>query len=427
VTEEPLVAASPGQEPEPYFITRALRVKQPLGVFYVAVLPARVLLDVAFTDLTSAHARNDGRGYEIDGTQRFRQDKRLDEIAAFLKRSDAAIPNSIILAANFRQEDGRIEEDEEPNAEGSADSGISRRWTLTERDHGCFELVVPTKAKLAAVIDGQHRLFAFARASTDTQEPLQMELLCSLYLDLPKPYQASLFATINSTQKRVDKSLTYELFGYNVEEEPKEAWTPDKLAVYLTRLLNTDPTSALHGRIAIAPERDPELQKLAETADWKVSTAVVVEAILRLYSGNPKRDSNRMAAESRARRSVLDIGRDKSPLRPLYIAANQDEVIYRIVRNYLDACEDVFWSKAPERSFIVRTVGVQALFDVLRRIIAQVVQKGDASAERFIEVLSRAKDADFSADRFRNASGSGRTIMRREIEDRIGAEYFPHG
>lgn len=414
----------PKASPPPYFTTRALRVEQPLGVFYAAVIPARQLLDVAFTDLTSAQARADGRGYDIDGTQRFRQDKRLDEIAAYLKRADASIPNSIILAANFRQEDGLIEqddggEDEEQNA------APSRRWSLELRDDGCYELVIPTKAKLAAVIDGQHRLFAFARASDETSEPLSMELLCSIYVDLPKPWQASLFATVNSTQKRVDKSLTYELFGYNVEDEPSDIWTPDKLAVYQTRLLGTDSESALKGRIAIAPQRDPVLQRLALTADWKVSTAVIVEGIMRLYSANPKRDSNLMAKSPKLKRSALELGRDKSPLRALFIAADQDEVIYRIIRNFVQACDEVFWQTASERSFIVRTVGIQALLDILRRISAKVIADGDASRERFVSILARAAREDFSEDRFRNASGSGRSLIRRAIEAAIGDEFFP--
>ena len=46
-----------------------------------------------------------------------------------------------------------------------------------------------------------------------------MELLCAIFVDLPKPFQAQLFATINSTQKPVNKSLTYEMFGYNVDDE----------------------------------------------------------------------------------------------------------------------------------------------------------------------------------------------------------------
>jgi hypothetical protein len=60
---------------------------------------------------------------------------------------------------------------------------------------------------------------------------------------------------LNSTQKRVDKSLTYELFGYNISEEKEEYWTPDKLAVFLTRKLNTEENSPLSGRILIAPTR----------------------------------------------------------------------------------------------------------------------------------------------------------------------------
>lgn len=410
-------------EQQPFFVTNALRVRQPMGTFYVAVIPARVLLEVAFTDLTSARARSDGRGYEIEGTQRFRQDKRLDEIAGYLRRGDAAIPNSIIVAGNFRQEDGLIEEDDSSEDEGV--NGPSRRWTIVDREDGTLELTIPTTAKLAAVIDGQHRLFAFARVASVTEDPLEMELMCSIYLDLPKPYQASLFATVNSTQKRVDRSLTYELFGYNVDDEPAEKWTPDKLAVYLTRLLGTDDQSPLQSRIAIAPEKDAELRRLALEGNWKVSTAVVVDGILKLFSGNPKRDSNRMASSSRPHRGLLEVGRDKSPLRAMYIAGGEDEVIYRIVRNYLEACDRVFWDAAPARSFITRTVGVQALLDVLRHIIGRVIEGGNAGVEVFEEILRRAERADFSEDRFRNASGSGRSIIRQEIEQMIGGDFFP--
>ncbi|MBR0324911.1 MAG: hypothetical protein IIX11_02130, partial [Selenomonadales bacterium] len=36
-------------------------------------------------------------------------------------------------------------------------------------------------------------------------------------------------------QKRVDKSLTLELFGYDLDNEPSNTWSPEKLAVFLTR------------------------------------------------------------------------------------------------------------------------------------------------------------------------------------------------
>lgn len=94
-----------------------------------------------------------------------------------------------------------------------------------------YRLTIPTNETLAAVIDGQHRLFAFAKADADKR--LDIQLICAVFLDLPKPLQAQLFATINSTQKAVDRSLTFELFGYNVSDETEAYWTPDKLAVFL--------------------------------------------------------------------------------------------------------------------------------------------------------------------------------------------------
>lgn len=120
-------------------------------------------------------------------------------------------------------------------------------------------------------------------------------------------------------------------------------------------------------------EKDKALEQLGAATDWLVSTAVVVEGIMKLFSSNPKRDTQLMLTPSRnTRRVLLDGPRDRSPLRAPYIETN-DNLIYTLVFNYLAACEDVFWSKASNKSFIMRTVGVQALFDVLRRVFAPAV------------------------------------------------------
>src|SRR5262249_13355622 len=157
-------------------------------------------------------------------------------------RYDSAFPNSLILAANLKDEDGTIEEDE------------ASRWSLTERQEcGSYNLVIPSSKKLAAIIDGQHRLFAFKFAASSR---LDTQVICSVFVDLPKPFQAQLFATINSTQKPVDKSLTYELFGYNISEESEKYWSPDKLAVFLARKLNVEAGSPLKGRVIVAPLSD---------------------------------------------------------------------------------------------------------------------------------------------------------------------------
>jgi DGQHR domain-containing protein len=93
---------------------------------------------------------------------------------------------------------------------------------------------------VAAVVDGQHRLFGFEAVSDERKK---MPLACAIFLDLPTPQQASVFATINFNQKPVSKSQTYELFGYNLDDEPPESWSPEKLSVFIARKLNVDPQS----------------------------------------------------------------------------------------------------------------------------------------------------------------------------------------
>jgi DNA phosphorothioation-associated DGQHR protein 1 len=388
------------------YTASALKIEQPLGTYFVAIFPAEVLLEVCFSDRLKAR-KEDGGTYVLEGTQRNIDEKRLRAIGSFISRADAAFPNTIILAANSRVADGLIEE-----SEGS-------RWTVTQNiEKNGFTITIPTKEKLSAIIDGQHRLFSFAFAS---EERLAMPLVCSIFFDLPKPFQAQLFATINSTQKPVDKSLTYELFGYNISEESESFWSPDKLAVFFARRLNTEESSPIRGKITIAPETDADLRAAATGHGWQVSMATVVEGILRLFSSNPKRDSNELLdAEPRKRNVLLQSLRiDRSPLRSLYIEAN-DKLLYLIIRNYLDVCNEVFWTPAREGSFIVKTVGVQALFDVLRDLAPTVLSGRDGSLDFFRSVLSRADKVDFASDAFRNASGSGRTTIKRAIRDAIG-------
>jgi DNA phosphorothioation-associated DGQHR protein 1 len=388
------------------FTAPALRVAQPLGAFYVTVLPAELLLETCFSDQLRA-TRTNGVGYELQGTQRGMIVERLRAIADYIDRYDSAFPNSIILAANLKEDDGTIEQDD------------GARWSIIEKqDCDSYNVVIPSSKKLAAIIDGQHRLFAFkfsASARLDTQ------LVCSIFVDLPKPFQAQLFATINSTQKPVDKSLTYELFGYNIAEESEKYWSPDKLAVFLARKLNVQSDSPLKNRIVVAPLNDFSVGvSFPQGTPWKVSMATVVEGILRLISSNPKRDTNALLTPRPNQRTILQkISKDKSVLRTAYIEGN-DQLIYLTVQNFLEACDKVFWTNPKDGSFIIKTVGVQALFDILRKLAPKAMEKKDVSAKFFLNELSPASKIDFAGENFKNASGSGRIEIRRAIETAIG-------
>lgn len=388
-------------------VTPALRVDQPLGEFYVVVLPASVLLEVTYSDpLELEWLRPDG-SYGLRGHQRELVRDRLIAIGRYIDTVEAAFPNSIILAANY-DKDGLL-----LNEGGS-------RWGVhfEEKQDVVGSLVIPTADKVAAIVDGQHRLYGFTRAEVSDRR--NMPLLCAVFLDLPHPYQAYLFATINYNQKAVDKSQSYELYGFNLEEEPPQAWSPEKTAVYLCRRLNTDSESVFQSHIIVAAQMDDTLAELAriKQKEWAVSTATVVEGLLKLISANPKRDRDlmhRVHIGSGRQRSILST--DSSPLRELYLTSN-DKLIYILVRNYFSAAFEVLGSPIPD-SYIRKTIGIQALFDVLRRVSLEAIAATDASEEYFRGRLSGFESINFRDDFFQ-ASGIGRVRLRNVLELAIG-------
>jgi DNA phosphorothioation-associated DGQHR protein 1 len=394
-----------------FYNAPVLVVRQPLGDFYLVALPASILLRTAYSHRLKAVLKADG-SYELKGSQRMINDDRLKAIGEYISGPEAAFPNSLILAANFVEDTGELEHDEE------------KRWALRINPDGATgELTIPTAEKLAAIIDGQHRLFGFQFAN---KERLNMFLSCAIYFDLPKPFQAYLFATINSKQKPVDKSQTYELFGYNIENEPSNYWTPDKLAVFLTRKLNTDKDSPFCSHIIIAAENDivQTASQAKKNDDWMISLATIVEGILRLISRNSRRDAIRMLGDNikeRNERSIVEIDKNEPsiPLRD-YFRSTNDTVIYTVVRNFFAAVELVFWKKEVP-GFIRKTIGVQALFDILRELIPAALLEKDISSRYFVERLKPAESLDFSADFFQ-ASGTGKTRIRNCIEIAIGVK-----
>ncbi|MFK4792205.1 DGQHR domain-containing protein [Sphingobium sp. ZW T5_29] len=410
---------------------RALRVDQPIGSFFAVVMTARSLLELCYTKAVSADLDPVTGSYSVTGTQRLQDPKRLTAIAEYIEQVDASFPNSIIIAANFKRDETRVEGDVDTDLDGEpseeeAESEQARRWFIDAKpildDVGetvgeTYELVIPTGEQLARVIDGQHRLFAFAEADPAR---LDDQLLCAVFMDLPPPMQATIFATINSNQKPVDKSLTYELFGYNVADEKESDWSPDKLAVFLARRLATDPDSRMAGRIAVAPTNDFASAKLMPKGNMKISFATIVSGIVRLISSNPKADATKLRKAFFTRRSSLDLGRANGPpLRKVYIDGD-DALIYAATRNFVNVADELFWRDADPKSFIRKTVGVQALFDIYREIVRPMLEAGDMTEQAFRQQLAPAREIKFEHVRFQNASGSNRTAIRRIIRVNLG-------
>ena len=58
--------------------------------------------------------------------------------------------------------------------------------------------------------------------------------------------------------------------------------------------------------------------------------------------------------------------------------------------------------------------------DILRKLADKSLADKNISEEYFIKKLEGARATDFSDEKFRNPSGSGRGYIRRTIEESIG-------
>lgn len=382
---------------------KIIEINQPLGTFYVFKISAFELLQLVDTEpyylsLENNILKNKGiqREFDID---------RGREIANYLRSTESALPNSIIIAGNTNHDN-------------------DFKWEIkNEKNGNCSEtfLNIPEMKINGSVIDGQHRLFSFRNLNIEEQK--KYELLCTLYLDLPNPYQAYLFATINMNQRKVNKSLAYELYGYDLNDEDSHKWSPEKLAVYLTRKLNLDDKSIFKGHILLAANNDEILEKLADgnSIEWSISTAAIVEGILSLITSNAKRDRDELQinSEKDRNRKKLEFLKSSSPLRKYYID-NNDLLIYTILINYFEASYNILFK---QNSILFKTVGIQVQFLVLKKILQQLSVDKDISVKYFSENIlhyfEKVKYIDFN-DNFFQLSGVGKTRMKNVILHTMG-------
>lgn len=387
-----------------YEKTKVLLVQQPFGDFYIASIPASKLVKVTHTIPAEYF---DG---QLDGVQRAKNQKRIENISRFCLTENPLFPNTIILAANIKQSGDVVDEEDQWRIEGDF-------------------LIIPACVQAASIVDGQHRIQGMKKALSDGME--DFDLVCAIYMDLPTPKQAEVFATINFNQQKVDKSLAYQLFGYDLDASEREYWSPDTLAISITRLLGKQSSSPLKNHIGVGVkesklvfETESEGQEYY-TDPWKVSTSTMVGGISSLISKDPIRD--RYAIHKRRLfkkdRSVLEIGeKNIPPLRHLYLSF-KDETIYNVIESFFCSVEKNLWKSS--ETILRKTIGIQALFDILGAIIEKIdfspgkSPEKDYLIEQFDRFLLRV-DVEAIDSIGKNYSGSGKVAVRNKIRDQLG-------
>jgi DNA sulfur modification protein DndB len=210
----PLVPGGKGR----YFTFPALAAPVGDDRIFSLLIPASILLDIAYVLRIESGQK---RAY-----QRFLDKNRLFKIAKFLE-DGKSFKNSIVLALDNR----------------AKFSAKRIRWgDVPSYGSQIGLLKIPRQYASAWVIDGQHRLYGFARAKDDLNQSLLSVVAVNTRSRIE---EAETFIDINKNQKPVDPNLLWALFGQLYRNETSGVISD------LVRRLGTERRSILYNKIYV--------------------------------------------------------------------------------------------------------------------------------------------------------------------------------
>lgn len=347
---------------------KAIKVEQPIGLFYIACLPRELLCEIASADVRRLDQE---RGFETYlGIQRPLNKDRVKELREYVWTVDATFPTSFIIAVDRRC------------AEWDAEKGelvLSEYFAQDENEED-----IPFE-KIANILDGQHRI-----AGLQGFQTLSFDLSVAIFVDIDIAEQALIFSTVNLTQTKVQKSLVYDLFELAKSRSPQK--TCHNVAVVLDKA-SESPFYERVKRLGAAT-----VGRTGET----LTQAAFVESLLPYLSNNPRKDRDLLM-----RGKKIDGGATpKMPLRGLF-AAEKDADITKIVWNYFTAVDNRWpwaWGQVSAGNMLNRTNGFMALmrfFGVAYVHLANPLGKvvSLAEFEGLLETI-KLEDRSFTIDEY---------------------------
>jgi DGQHR domain-containing protein len=387
---------TPKETPQSVVVS-ALRIRQPIGDIYVGSIPAKTLVEITHFDIRTLATERGIDSYM--GVQRELDEKRVKEIAQYVKGSDATFPTAVVLA--IPEKCVSIESPCE------ADDRFVR-MTLsnypTEEDESDETVLY---RHIARVIDGQHRIKGLEGYEGD-----DFDVNVSIFVDADIADQASVFATVNIAQTKVNRSLAYDLFEFS------RSRSPEKTCHSVVVALESTPGSPFFQKIKRLGKAT--VGRYTET----LSQATVVSGILQYIC----KDSLQVISDRQIGRrggkfapaASRDV--DRLVLRPFFIDS-RDVELTNLLWNYFDAVRSKWpraWASNGTGVMLNRTNGYDGLMKFFRHAYRYISPPGGmVTADQFSRVLSNVQltDDDFNPLTFlpgsSGAAALGRTLLEQ--------------
>jgi len=357
-----------------YFEVKTLEVTQPIGTFYICKLSPEQITSISHTDVR----RLEGKKRDVEeyiGLQRELSKNRVKELQKYVELVDASFPNTIILSISSH--------DAEYNQTSST-------------------LRIRNEKHVGKVLDGQHRIAGLEGITTNKD---CFDTIVAIFIDMELEDQAILFATINSTQTKVNKSLAIDLFAFATYRSPQ------KTCHNIARALDQLPSSPFHGKIKILGSAN---DKEKET----ITQATFVESLIKYISKDRMKDRDDIK-----RGKKLKLTSDKEFLRKLFIE-ERDKEIAQLLINYFSAVQNRWpeaWNKVTPEIILNKSTGFIALMRFLPECCKYLnyVYK-EISISEFQEIFDSVNlsDSQFNRDQFIPGS-SGQSALLKRLKEAI--------
>ena len=345
---------------------RALRLRQPIGDFFLVAMKAHEVVAVSYADVRELEEN------ELDkymGINRRLSNARVKQLRSYVNTYDATFPTSVILS-------------------------ISSSNASFDEELGVLELAAEEGKKIediAKIIDGQHRIAGLEAAGID----VEFEVGVAIFVGADIATQANIFGSVNLAQTKVNRSLAYDLLDY------EKMRSPQKSAHHIAVALDQIPNSPYFRRIK-------RLGRATEGREGETITqAVVVEMLLTLMSNDPMSDRDsflRRFGIGKPSREELE----KFPFRGLFFDGKEEDIA-RIMLRYFLAVKQRWpesWDDLGRQgNALPKTNGFRALMRFLKLAYLHIV--GDKigtvpNLDEFKEIFGRVKldDKDFKKETF---------------------------
>jgi DGQHR domain-containing protein len=392
-----------------YIEVPCIQVTQPVGTFYIASINYNDLLDISYADVR----RLESNSTELEtyiGIQRLLSPSRVKEIANYVQLVDATFPTGIIVEINeFASQTNENGEEEVVTYLSEGEEKQLENVIYNSERH---VLQIRKNENVAKVLDGQHRLAGLRQGALDQIDGKKFELNVTIFVDMDIEDQAIVFATINKSHTKVNKSLVADLFEYT------KTRSPQKTAHNIARALNQKEGSPFFGKINILGQAQDE----GET----ITQATFVDGLLKYISGNNLRAMRDRDLYKRGNKPEKVSGLDEQKLffRNLFID-ERDAEIAQILWNYFSAVKEKWptaWSD-PQRGFVLnRSTGFIALMKFLRPAYLSLNKKGGvATKDEFSTIFAPVTITDNQFTRETYLPGTaGQSLLYRHLLEQTG-------